>query len=105
MKPFIIQLLDAEGNAPATPPRSFELPRGRAVFIGRNADSDFVVLDSTIGKPHAMLTPMPTELAVMIVDARSSNGVFVDGERKAIHFVKLNQKFRLGERVWFRVTD
>lgn len=96
MKPFIVQLVGTD--------RTFELPRGVAVFIGRDSNSDFVITDGTIGKPHALVTAMPHELSVMVVDVRSTNGIFVEGERKMIAFVKLNGEFRLGEKYVFRVT-
>lgn len=96
MKPFIIELVGTN--------RRFEVPRGAAVFIGRDNNSDFIILDGTIGKPHAMVTSMPHELSVMVVDVGCMNGIFVDGERKIVAFVKLNGEFRLAQNFVFRVT-
>ena len=59
------------GSAPEAPPG--------ALTIGRAADNDIVIPDVLAGRHHATLIPTPG--GIEIVDNRSINGTFVNGDR------------------------
>ena len=98
MKPFLIQ-------SASEPNRCWELPRGVALFIGRNRDLDIVIQDGTVGHVHAVVVAMPNGLGLVVVTLDATNGVWVDGENKPIHRLKIGQQFRIAHDFWFRVTE
>lgn len=75
----------AEGNLGTTvlkilrPGRTAAIPTG-GIKIGRATDNDIVVPDVLASRHHATLVPGPAGTAE-IIDARSINGTFVNGQR------------------------
>ena len=105
MKPFVIEFVRYEHGSAGPGLKGIELPYGRAAFVGRHPEADLHILDGTVGKPHAMLTAMPHELRVLVVDFGCSSGTWVSGECKPLQYLKLNQEFRIAKDFWFRVSQ
>jgi adenylate cyclase len=85
--------------------RTFDLPPGRALVLGRGAASDLPVYDPTISRRHAELMAGPD--GVQVRDLDSSNGTSINGDRIAIGLLKQGDTVTFG-RVDFRlegVTD
>ena len=80
--------------------RTFDLPPGRALVLGRSAASDVPVYDPTISRRHAELTAGPD--GVQLRDLESSNGTSINGERVAIGLLKPGDTVTFG-RVNFRL--
>jgi adenylate cyclase len=80
--------------------RTFDLPPGRALVLGRSAASDVPVYDPTISRRHAELTAGPD--GVQLRDLDSSNGTSINGERVAIGLLKPGDTVTFG-RVNFRL--
>jgi adenylate cyclase len=57
--------------------QAWVLPRGRPAVLGRDPESDLVVLDATISRRHAQLTSY--EAGVEVRDLGSSNGTLLNG--------------------------
>ncbi|MCC7073305.1 MAG: FHA domain-containing protein [Deltaproteobacteria bacterium] len=55
----------------------------RTMALGRTANNDIVLVDTTISKVHAFLHRDGPNGATSISDAQSHNGTFVEGERVA----------------------
>ncbi|HET8633554.1 MAG TPA: adenylate/guanylate cyclase domain-containing protein [Gemmatimonadales bacterium] len=80
--------------------RTFDLPPGRALVLGRSAASDVPVYDPTISRRHAELTAGPD--GVQLRDLESSNGTSINGERVAIGLLRPGDTVTFG-RVNFRL--
>jgi adenylate cyclase len=80
--------------------RTFDLPPGRALVLGRSAASDVPVYDPTISRRHAELMAGPD--GVQLRDLDSSNGTSINGERVAIGLLKPGDTVTFG-RVNFRL--
>ena len=65
--------LEAVGGGPA-----WILPVHRPVTVGRAAECDLVLLDSTISRQHAEL--VADESGVLVRDLESSNGTLLNGD-------------------------
>ena len=61
--------------------RTFDLPPGRVLILGRGTACDLPVYDPTISRRHAELTATPD--GVELRDLDSSNGITVNGRRSA----------------------
>ena len=59
--------------------RSFVLPFGRSVLVGRALACDLPVSDATVSRRHAELEGL--DGAILVRDLGSTNGTFVNGER------------------------
>jgi hypothetical protein len=55
-------------------------PGGRRMSIGRGADNDLCLSDPSVSKTHAAMV-MNREGTLMIADAGSTNGTFINGRR------------------------
>jgi len=73
-------------------PFTFRILPGSIKTIGRAARADFVVDATLVSRLHCRLTAGASELEV--VDLESTNGTFVNGERK--DRARLKQGDRLG---------
>jgi adenylate cyclase len=82
--------------------RTFDLPQGRALVLGRSATTDLPVYDPTISRRHAELTAAPD--GVRVRDLDSSNGTSVNGERVAIGLLRAGDTIGFG-RVSFRLEQ
>ncbi len=80
--------------------RTYDLPQGRALVLGRSAASDVPVYDPTISRRHAELSAGPD--GVQVRDLSSSNGTMINGERIAIGLLKPGDAVAFG-RVGFRL--
>jgi adenylate cyclase len=80
--------------------RTFDLPQGRALVLGRSATTDLPVYDPTISRRHAELTASPD--GVRVRDLDSSNGTSINGERVAIGVLHAGDTIGFG-RVGFRL--
>jgi len=65
----------------ADPPCLFRILPGSIKTVGRATGADFIVDAALVSRVHCRLTAGATELEV--VDLESTNGTFVNGERKA----------------------
>jgi len=73
------------------------LPLGRLTRIGRRANADIVLDDSTVSRRHALV--LDREGTPVIVDDRSRNGVYVNGRR--VHEARLRHgdEVQIGARL------
>jgi pSer/pThr/pTyr-binding forkhead associated (FHA) protein len=67
---------------------------GEWTRIGRSASSEIRFEDPTVSRRHALVVRRPDGLKV--VDDRSLNGVFVNGERVAIHSLRNGDTVQVG---------
>lgn len=65
------------------------------IDVGRDAELEIPVLDPTVSRRHARLTRKGATL--QIIDLRSSNGTFVNGERIKRRESHLGDRIRFGE--------
>ena len=62
------------------PDRTLHIPLGGAVtHIGRGLTADLHIDESSVSRRHAILVPRPT--GARLLDDRSANGTFVNGQR------------------------
>src|SRR5882672_5086638 len=87
-----LKLVPASG-----PPLEVE---GDKAMVGRDASADVVVNDSSVSRKHARLERWGSNWAV--VDQRSANGTFLDGERVTESVLRAGQELRFG-KVAYRV--
>ena len=73
---------------------------GDAATVGRDSSADVVVNDSSVSRKHARLERWGPKWAV--VDQRSANGTFLDGQRVAESVLGTGQELRFG-KVAYRV--
>jgi pSer/pThr/pTyr-binding forkhead associated (FHA) protein len=73
------------------------LPLGRLTRIGRRANSDIVLDDTTVSRRHALV--LEREGASVIADDRSRNGVFVNGHRVREAPLRHGDEVRIGDRI------
>jgi hypothetical protein len=71
---------------------AIELPKDRPLVIGRGLDCDIVVDSAIASRTHCSVSITPR--GVVVEDLKSSNGVFVNGER-----VKGTQELLVGDRM------
>jgi hypothetical protein len=71
-------------------------------LVGREAGCDLVVNDSSVSRRHAVVERRPE--GWLLLDQRSANGTFLDGQRVIQAFIRSGQELRLGNVV-FRVTE
>jgi pSer/pThr/pTyr-binding forkhead associated (FHA) protein len=76
----------------AEPPFTFRILPGNIKTIGRAPRADFVVDATLVSRVHCRLTAGATELEV--VDLKSTNGTYVNGERTSR--ARMKQGDRLG---------
>ena len=62
-----------------TPAFPMEKPL-KTIRIGRRADNDFVIANSSVSQEHAILEIFPDD-ELVLTDLSSTNGTFLDGER------------------------
>jgi hypothetical protein len=103
-----------EKHIVAGSPRSFmALPLRKAtdtfpqmITVGRTANNDLVIPDSSISKVHAIF--MQTSRGFELADVGSKNGTAAAGEvlppRGAAHLIRLGERLRFG-RIEFTVVD
>src|SRR5689334_29402 len=75
---------------PSRPARSFLLPDGREMVVGRGPECDVVLDDDRISRRHALLTC--NESGWSVADLGSKNGLMIDGAPSA--------RGSLAERSW-----
>jgi pSer/pThr/pTyr-binding forkhead associated (FHA) protein len=68
-----------------------------ATRVGRSRESDIFLVDPSVSRNHALLDVRDGKLVVR--DAGSTNGTFVNGERVQL------RTLRLGDRVAFGKTE
>ncbi|HEX7609993.1 MAG TPA: FHA domain-containing protein, partial [Solirubrobacteraceae bacterium] len=62
------------------PERTLLIPlEGSPIHIGRGLSADLHIDESSVSRRHAILVPRPS--GARVLDDRSSNGTFVNGER------------------------
>jgi hypothetical protein len=88
-----IRLVPASG-----PP--IEVESDKTAMVGRDASADVVVNDSSVSRKHARLERWGSNWAV--VDQRSANGTFLDGQRVTESVLRDGQELRFG-KVAYRV--
>ncbi|NIM12967.1 MAG: FHA domain-containing protein [Candidatus Aminicenantes bacterium] len=66
-----------------------------SVKIGRDADNDLVIDDDFISRRHVDICVNPDSIVVQ--DAGSKNGFFVDNERKEKAKIKIEESFKIGD--------
>jgi predicted component of type VI protein secretion system len=71
---------------------AIELPRDRPLLIGRGPDCDIIVDSAIASRTHCSVSITPR--GVVVEDLKSSNGVFVNGER-----VKGTRELLVGDRM------
>lgn len=81
---------------------SFELRPGDTIVVGRAVNSDFAVVDPTVSRRHAELTV--SQDGVLVKDAGSSNGTYVNGVRIDSQFAVAGDTLAFGE-VTFRLEE
>lgn len=69
----------------------------RVITVGRYAGSDLALEHPSISRRHAQLRPSPEGTQVDLLDLRSANGTFVDGERAKRATVRVGSVLRFGE--------
>jgi hypothetical protein len=74
--------------------------QGDKAIVGREASCDVVVNDTSVSRKHARLERWGPKWAV--VDQRSANGTFLDGQRVAESVIAEGQELRFG-KVAYRV--
>jgi len=67
---------------------------GATVRLGRSADSDIVITDSSASRNHAELSK--ANESFVIKDLNSSNGVFVNGKKIKEHYLVSGDVFSIG---------
>jgi two-component system response regulator GlrR len=80
------------------------LPSGQSIpldkerlRLGRDAACEIVVSDNSVSRRHATVEQRPE--GWLVVDHRSANGTFVDGQRIIQAFLRSGQELRLGTAV------
>ena len=73
------------------------LPLGRLTRIGRRANADIVLDDSTVSRRHALVLERAD--GPVIADDRSLNGVYVNGERVREALLRHGDEVRIGARI------
>jgi hypothetical protein len=73
---------------------------GDKAMVGRDASADVVVNDSSVSRKHARLERWGSNWAV--IDQRSANGTFLDGQRVTESVLQAGQELRFG-KVAYRV--
>src|SRR5437870_6365382 len=84
---------------PASGP-PIEVEGDKAAMVGRDASADVVVNDSSVSRKHARLERWGSNWAV--IDQRSANGTFLDGQRVTESVLQAGQELRFG-KVAYRV--
>jgi hypothetical protein len=74
--------------------------QGDKALVGRDAGCDVVIVDTSVSRKHARLERWGPKWAV--VDQRSANGTFLDGQRIAESVIAEGQELRFG-KVAYRV--
>lgn len=72
-------------------------PITRSMRVGRNKEAEIFLVDPSVSRNHAILEPQGD--GVMVRDAGSTNGTFVNGERIQL------RTLRAGDRVAFGKTE
>ena len=94
-------LVVVQGNASVS---QFDIPSDTVTRIGRDSTNDIVLDDKTVSRFHAEIH-RNGEIAV-ILDLRSSNGLFVNNHRVVRHLLCHDDHLRLGQTVMqFRMPD
>lgn len=85
-----------EVSHPEGTPHEVELT-GKVVVIGRDPSCDIVLNDERCSRRHAILEE--TEMGLVVRDAGSANGVYVNGRRQETSRLTPGDTFRIGETV------
>jgi DNA-binding NtrC family response regulator len=72
----------------------FHALAGPEVIVGRAAGSGILIDDERVSRRHAILTP--SQGGVLIADAGSTNGVFINGERFEKRLLRGGELVRIG---------
>jgi hypothetical protein len=83
--------------------RKSEANAGGRIFIGRARRNDVTIKNNTVSSIHLQLEPMEDDRA-MIIDCRSSNGSYRNGERLAPNrqeVIQSGDSIRLGKCKYF----
>lgn len=75
---------------------------GRQTLVGRGDDSQIQILEPDVSRRHALLDV--TAEGVEIIDMRSRNGIFVNGERVHRHWLEDQDQIRIGGVATFKLA-
>lgn len=74
---------------------SWNLEPGK-YFVGRKAESDFLISDQTVSRKHAEIEVMSSTGSCFLIDLGSHNGTMVNGER-----ITSRVEIKTGDRIMF----
>jgi hypothetical protein len=74
--------------------RSYPLPVGRAVTVGRALDNDIILDSPSISRHHARLSPRSNHW--LVEDLASTHGLYVNGRRVSASLLRPGDELRLG---------
>jgi hypothetical protein len=75
---------------------------GDEISLGRDLDNSIVLADQAVSRHHGKL--LRTTRGWLLVDARSGNGIWMNGQRVTNHFLADGDLFRMG-RTLLRFED
>jgi pSer/pThr/pTyr-binding forkhead associated (FHA) protein len=82
-------------------PEAIVLPAGRAT-MGRSDECTIVLPDAAASRVHCSITKSPS--GYQLLDESSANGIYVNGERIASHWLKEGDEVRIGD-TFFQFQD
>ncbi|MEW5764709.1 MAG: FHA domain-containing protein [Acidobacteriota bacterium] len=77
------------------PPRAFQIPSGQVVSVGRDKINTISVADQTLSGQHFRI--VPKEGAFYLVDLKSTNGTYLNGERVTLKELKPDGVIHAGQ--------
>lgn len=80
----------------------FPLVEGREIVIGRSSELDMVLIEDMVSRKHASITVNGAE--IVITDAASTNGTFVNGEKIKRARLKEGDRILIGTSIIKLVT-
>jgi pSer/pThr/pTyr-binding forkhead associated (FHA) protein len=80
----------------------FPLVEGREIVIGRSSELDMVLIEDMVSRKHASITVNGNE--ILISDAASTNGTFVNGEKIKRARLKEGDRILIGTSIIKLVT-
>ena len=87
---------EAEGREPGQGPRTYSIPNGRAIGIGRDSKANtLAVLDPTLSTRHFRIVPWDGQ--VYLLDLDSTNGCLLNGRRTRVSVVRPGDVLKAGQ--------
>ncbi|MEW6757028.1 MAG: FHA domain-containing protein [Acidobacteriota bacterium] len=77
------------------PPRAFQIPSGQVVSVGRDKINTISVADQTLSAQHFRI--VPKEGGFYLVDLKSTNGTYLNGERVTLKELKPDGVIHAGQ--------